>query len=48
MDILLCSEEVFGECYRVKKIQQQNHDLKAMIELLSAKWEALENEKESL
>jgi hypothetical protein len=32
----------------VKKIQQQNHDLKAMIDLLSTKWEALENEKESM
>jgi ATP-binding cassette subfamily F protein 3 len=47
-DLLLCSQEVFRDGDRVKKIQQQNHDLKAMIDLLSAKWEALENEKESL
>jgi ATP-binding cassette subfamily F protein 3 len=47
-DLLLCSQEVFRDGDRVKKIQQQNHDLKAMIELLSTKWEALENEKESL
>ena len=46
--MLLCSEEVFRDGERVKKIQQQNHDLKAMIELLSTKWEALESEKESL
>jgi ATP-binding cassette subfamily F protein 3 len=47
-DLLLCSQEVFRDGDRVKKIQQQNHDLKAMIELLSTKWEALENEKESM
>ncbi|HYC62577.1 MAG TPA: ABC-F family ATP-binding cassette domain-containing protein [Thermoanaerobaculia bacterium] len=47
-DLLLCSQEVFRDGDRVKKIQQQNQDLKAMIELLSAKWEALEGEKESL
>jgi ATP-binding cassette subfamily F protein 3 len=47
-DLLLCSQEVFRDGDRVKKIQQQNHDLKAMIELLSAKWEALEGEKEAL
>ena len=47
-DLLLCSQEVFRDGDRVKKIQQQNHDLKAMIELLSTKWEALENEKEGL
>ena len=47
-DLLLCSEEVFRDGERVKKIQQQNHDLKAMIELLSGKWEALSAEKESL
>ena len=33
-DLLLCSEEVFRDGERVKKIQQQNHDLKAMIDLL--------------
>ena len=47
-DLLLCSEEVFRDGDRVKKIQQQNHDLKAMIDLLSGKWEALEREKEEL
>jgi septal ring factor EnvC (AmiA/AmiB activator) len=47
-DLLLCSEEVFRDGDRVRKIQQQNHDLKAMIDLLSGKWEALEREKEEL
>jgi ATP-binding cassette subfamily F protein 3 len=47
-DLLLCSQEVFRDGERVKKIQQQNHDLKAMIELLSTKWEALAGEKEAL
>ena len=47
-DFLLCSEEVFRDGDRVKKIQQQNHDLKSMIELLSGKWEALVREKEEL
>jgi ATP-binding cassette subfamily F protein 3 len=47
-DLLLCSEEVFRDGERVKKIQQQNHDLKAMIELLYGKWETLSKEKEEL
>jgi ATP-binding cassette, subfamily F, member 3 len=47
-DLLLCSEEVFRDGERVKKIQQQNHDLKAMIELLYRKWETLSTEKEEL
>jgi ATP-binding cassette subfamily F protein 3 len=47
-DLLLCSEEVFRDGDRSKKIQQQNHDLKAMIELLYGKWETLSNEKEEL
>ena len=47
-DFLLCSEEVFRDGERVKKIQQQNHDLKAMIDLLYGKWEALAKEKEEL
>jgi ATP-binding cassette subfamily F protein 3 len=47
-DLLLCSEEVFKDGERVKKIQQQNHDLKAMIELLYRKWEALAGEKEEV
>ena len=45
---LLCNEEVFRDGLRVKKIQQQNHDLAAMIDLLMRKWEALEKEKEEL
>jgi ATP-binding cassette subfamily F protein 3 len=47
-DLLLCSEEVFRDGDRSKKIQQQNHDLKAMIDLLYGKWEALAKEKEEL
>jgi ATP-binding cassette subfamily F protein 3 len=47
-DLLLCSEEVFRDGDRSKKIQQQNHDLKAMIDLLYAKWEGLAKEKEEL
>jgi ATP-binding cassette subfamily F protein 3 len=47
-NLLLCSEEVFRDGERVKKIQQQNHDLKAMIELLYKKWEALASEKEAI
>jgi ATP-binding cassette subfamily F protein 3 len=47
-DLLLCSEEVFRDGDRVKKIQQQNHDLKAMVDLLYAKWETLAREKEEL
>ncbi len=47
-DLLLCSEEVYRDGDRSKKIQQQNVDLKAMIELLSGKWEALSKEKEEL
>jgi ATP-binding cassette subfamily F protein 3 len=47
-DLLLCSEEVFKDGDRVRKIQAQNADLKAMIELLSRKWEELETQKEEL
>jgi ATP-binding cassette subfamily F protein 3 len=47
-DLLLCVEEVFRDGERVKKIQKQNQDLKAMIELLYKKWEALSNEKETM
>ncbi|HEX8254106.1 MAG TPA: ABC-F family ATP-binding cassette domain-containing protein [Thermoanaerobaculia bacterium] len=47
-DLLLCSEEVFRDGERVKKIQQQNHDLKAMIDLLTGKWEGLSREKDEL
>jgi len=47
-DLLLCSEEIFRDGARVKKIQQQNSDLKAMIDLLYGKWETLSREKESV
>jgi len=47
-DLLLCSEEVFRDGERVKKIRQRNDDLKSMIELLYGKWEALSKEKEEL
>ncbi|HYK02430.1 MAG TPA: ABC-F family ATP-binding cassette domain-containing protein [Thermoanaerobaculia bacterium] len=47
-DLLLCSEEVFKDGDRSRKIQQQNHDLKSMIDLLYGKWEALAKEKEEL
>ena len=47
-DLLLCSEEVFRDGERVKKIQAQNADLKAMIELLYRKWEELSREKEEI
>ena len=47
-DFLLCSEEVFRDGERVRKIQQQNQDLKAMIELLYKKWETLSGEKETI
>ena len=46
-DLLLCSEEVFRDGDRVKKIQTRNADLKAMIELLSRKWEEIGRELES-
>jgi len=47
-DLLLCSEEVFRDGERSRKIQSQNADLKAMIDLLSGKWEVLAREKEEL
>jgi ATP-binding cassette subfamily F protein 3 len=47
-DALLCTEDVFKDGERSKKIQQQNHDLKSMIDLLYAKWETLAKEKEEL
>ncbi|PYQ52712.1 MAG: hypothetical protein DMF59_03775 [Acidobacteria bacterium] len=46
-DLMLCNEEVYRDGERTKKIQAQNADLKAMIELLYGKWEALAKEKES-
>jgi ATP-binding cassette subfamily F protein 3 len=47
-DLLLCSEEIYRDGERTKKIQAQNADLKAMTELLMGKWEALAKEKEEL
>jgi ATP-binding cassette subfamily F protein 3 len=47
-DLLLCSEEVFRDGERSKKIQRQNSDLKAMIDLLVGKWEALSKEKDEV
>jgi ATP-binding cassette subfamily F protein 3 len=47
-DLLLCSEKVYRDGERMKKIQAQNADLKAMIALLSVKWEALSREREEL
>ena len=47
-DLLLCSEEVYRDGERMKKIQSQNADLKAMIDLLYGKWEALAKEKEEV
>ena len=47
-ELLLCSQEVFRDGERVKKIQQQQSDLKSMIDLLSGKWETLVREKEEL
>jgi ATP-binding cassette subfamily F protein 3 len=47
-DFLLCSEEVYRDGERTRKIQAQNADLKSMIELLYGKWEALAREKEEL
>ena len=47
-DLLLCSEEVYRDGERMKKIQGQNADLKSMIELLYARWEALAAEKEQI
>jgi ATP-binding cassette subfamily F protein 3 len=46
-DLLLCSEEVYRDGERTKKIQLQNADLKAMIDLLYGKWETLARDKES-
>ena len=47
-DQLLCTEEVYRDGERTKKIQAQNADLKAMIELLYGKWEALSKEREEI
>jgi ATP-binding cassette subfamily F protein 3 len=45
-DLLLCNEDIYRDGERMKKIQAQNADLKAMIELLYGKWETLSKEKE--
>jgi ATP-binding cassette subfamily F protein 3 len=47
-DLLLCSEEVYRDGDRTRKIQTQNADLKSMIELLYGKWETLSKEKEEV
>jgi ATP-binding cassette subfamily F protein 3 len=47
-DLLLCSEEVYRDGERTRKIQGQNSDLKAMVELLYSKWETLSKEKDEL
>jgi len=47
-DLLLCSEEVFRDGDRSRKIQSQNADLKAMVDLLYGKWETLAKEKEEV
>ena len=47
-DQLLCIEEVYRDGERMKKIQAQNAELKAMVDLLYKKWEALSQEKEEL
>jgi ATP-binding cassette subfamily F protein 3 len=47
-ELLLCSQEVFRDGERVKKIQQQQTDLKSMIDLLYGKWETLAREKEEV
>ncbi|HEY3056307.1 MAG TPA: ABC-F family ATP-binding cassette domain-containing protein [Thermoanaerobaculia bacterium] len=46
-DLLLCSEEVYRDGERMKKIQARNSDLKAMIELLYRKWEEMSKEREA-
>jgi hypothetical protein len=39
---------VFRDGDRSRKIQSQNADLKAMVDLLYGKWEALAKEKEEV
>ncbi|MGZ8853092.1 MAG: ABC-F family ATP-binding cassette domain-containing protein, partial [Thermoanaerobaculia bacterium] len=46
-DQLLCTEEVYRDGDKMKKIQARNADLKAMIDLLYRKWEELSKEKEA-
>ncbi|MGZ7078554.1 MAG: ABC-F family ATP-binding cassette domain-containing protein, partial [Thermoanaerobaculia bacterium] len=45
-DLLLCSEEVYRDGEKTKKIQARNADLAAMITLLYGKWEVFSREKE--
>jgi ATP-binding cassette subfamily F protein 3 len=47
-DLLLCSEEVYRDGDRTKKIQARNVDLKSMIDLLYGKWETLSKEKDDV
>ena len=47
-DQLLCSEEVFRDGERMKKIHTQNAALKSMVELLYRKWDELAKEREEL
>jgi ATP-binding cassette subfamily F protein 3 len=47
-DLLLCSEDIYKDHERMRKVQAQNADLKSMIELLYRKWEELAKEKEEL
>jgi ATP-binding cassette subfamily F protein 3 len=47
-DLLLCAPEIYRDGERMKKIQAQNADLKAMIDLLYRKWEVLAREREAL
>ena len=47
-DLLLCSQEIYSDGDRSRKIQTQNVELKAMVDLLYGKWEALSKEKEEL
>jgi len=44
----MTNEEVYRDGERMKKIQTQNTDLKAMIDLLYKKWEALSREREEI
>jgi len=47
-DLALCSEEIYRDGEKMRKIQGQTADLKAMIELLYRKWDELSSERESL
>ena len=47
-DLLLCSEDVYRDGEKMKKIQARNADLTSMIALLYSKWEALSREKDEI